>query len=278
MRNKLSFLFPLILFCLICLPAHKVTALESSSAVTDATATKTTVSFKDVAANSSAASAISSLAAAGYVHGYPDGLFHPDDSITRAEFIAIANQVFTISDKAQSLSFADVKYGDWYYDSVAIATNAGYIAGFSDGKFHPQDAITREQVCVMIDRLANLTALPLNEEITDPVSPWALSSVKKAISNCMWDLEANNTFRAKANATRGEVCLALSPFIYTDDTSGAIGGGIPGDTEKDISATIDKVTALLQNKVLPKMNTAAQREIINDICDSMESYQTDKQL
>jgi len=274
MKTKTFLLSLTLLFGLIIYPLNTVTALESSSAVTDTTVTA--VTFADLSSDQETAAAIQALADAGYVHGYPDGLFHPDNTITRAEFIIIANQVFNLQDTAQTLTWPDVKSGDWYYTHLAIAAKAGYIAGYSDGKFHPKDTITREQVCVLLDRLANITALPMTTKISDKVSPWALSSVEKVISNYIWTLEDNNTFRAKDAATRAEVCLALAPFIYTDDgDGGTTGGGTTGEPEVDINATIDKVVAILQNRVLPTMTTAAQREIINDICDSMESYQAD---
>lgn len=282
MKTKSYLLCLALLFSIIIYPTNNVTALDDSSAVTGTTATETAVSFTDLGNDTYTAEAISALATAGYVHGYPDGLFHPDNTITRAEFIVITNQIFHFQDAAPTVSWPDVKPGDWYYAHLAIAAQAGYIAGYPDGKFHPKDTITREQVCVILDRLANITALPLDEEINDEVSSWALPSVQKVVSNYIWDLEAGNTFRAKDAATRGEVCLALAPFIYIEDPTvaedGTTGteGAIGGETEVDVDATIDKVVDKLQNKVLPEMTTAAQREIINDIIASLKSYKADK--
>lgn len=276
MKTRTYLLCLALLFCLMVFPVNKVTALDDSGAVTGNATTETTPSFADLGNDASTAEAISALATAGYVHGYPDGLFHPDNTITRAEFIVITNQVFHFQDAATTMSWSDVRPGDWYYKHLAIAAEAGYIAGYMDGKFHPKDTITREQVCVLLDRLVNITALPLDKEITDDVSAWALPSVKKVVSNYIWDLEAGNTFRAKAPATRGEVCLALAPFIYYVEETAATEGEIGGITEADIDATIDKVVNKLQNKVLPEMNTAAKKEIINDICNSMTSYKANK--
>jgi len=276
MYKKAYLLIPIFLFCLIFYPANTVTALDDSGAVTGTVTTEAAPSFADLGNEASTAEAISALAAAGYVHGYPDGLFHPDNTITRAEFIVITNQVFHFQDAATTMSWPDVKQGDWYYKHLAIAAEAGYIAGYTDGNFHPKDTITREQVCVLLDRLVNITALPLNKEITDDVSAWALPSVKKVVSNYIWDLEAGNTFRAKAPATRGEVCLALAPFIYYVEEPAGTEGEIGGVTEADIDVTIDKVTSILKKNVLPEMNTAAKKEIINDICNSMASYKANK--
>jgi len=63
------------------------------------------------------------------VKGYPDGLFHPNEKVTRAELATIINRMFGFSAKSDKL-FADVPAEAWYSDSMAIASGAGYYEGF----------------------------------------------------------------------------------------------------------------------------------------------------
>ena len=73
-----------------------------------------------------AADTIAKWADAGYIRGYPDGTFKPDNSITRAEFVTLVNKAFNMTAKAE-IDFTDVPAGAWYYGEVAKAKAAGYI-------------------------------------------------------------------------------------------------------------------------------------------------------
>jgi len=65
----------------------------------------------------------------GLISGYTDGTFRPDNSITRAEFMALVNRAFGFNKKA-AIGFFDVSATDWFYDEIAKAVKAGYISGY----------------------------------------------------------------------------------------------------------------------------------------------------
>lgn len=73
----------------------------------------------------------------GFINGYEDGTFKPDNSMTRAEFVKIVNKVFGFTEKGTE-SFSDVNKEDWYYSDICIAVKVGYIngklKGFKNGK------------------------------------------------------------------------------------------------------------------------------------------------
>lgn len=85
--------------------------------------------------------------------------FRPEDSITRAEFVKIVNRAFgidlTIVDKSMNTEFADVKAENWYYADVKAAARAGYINGYEDGTFRPDQPITRQEAAKIIAKLRN---------------------------------------------------------------------------------------------------------------------------
>jgi len=91
------------------------------------------------------------------IEGYSDRNFLPDDDITRAEFLKISllNLGYTVY-AAQSFEFTDVNPGDWYYQYVTFAKSKGFVTGYSDGSFHPNDPITRAEAVVLITQIAGI--------------------------------------------------------------------------------------------------------------------------
>lgn len=104
-----------------------------------------------------AESQISLMGDKGYIGGYPDNTFRPNKEITRAEFVAIVNNVFGYKNKKE-IQLKDVKPEAWYYESIAIGINEGYIAGYPDGTFRPNKAVSREEAAAVIAKIKKLTA------------------------------------------------------------------------------------------------------------------------
>ena len=104
-----------------------------------------------------AAAAVTRLAAAGLVDGYADGAFHPDQLVTRAELIVLLNRVFGYAE-GEAAAFADVQGGDWYADALTRARAAGVADGYADGRFLPQQPITRQDAAVLLARAFRLEA------------------------------------------------------------------------------------------------------------------------
>ena len=180
--------------------------------------------FSDVNEITAEGQAIVKMYEAGYIKGYEDGTFKPDGNITRAELTRVFNQVFGYKADEEKLktvkNFADNNENDaWYYNDVRIAQSNGYINGFGDNTFRPKDNFTRQQTCVVLAQAAKLpTEVKDDIKITDEISQWAESYVKRAISAGAFSLEKNETFRATDNITRGEVCLALAKYIGTNNS------------------------------------------------------------
>ena len=202
--------------------ALAVACVSSVNVFAAGTTSKT--GFSDVNESTAEGQAIVKMYEAGYIKGYEDGTFKPDGNITRAELTRIFNQVFGYKADEEKLktvkNFADNNENDaWYYNDVRIAQSNGYINGFGDNTFRPKDNFTRQQTCVVLAQAAKLpTEVKDDIKITDEVSQWAESYVKRAISAGAFSLEKNETFRATDNITRGEVCLALAKYIGTNNS------------------------------------------------------------
>ena len=113
---------------------------------------KITKTFTDVPADAWYADAVNTLASLGMLGGYPDGTFQPDRTITRAEFAVVA-LAFTDGGSGASCSFTDVNRNDWFYQYAAQASEYGWIGGYPDGSFRPNNKITRAEVSVIVNNM-----------------------------------------------------------------------------------------------------------------------------
>ena len=120
--------------------------------VRDENLTKTN-RYSDVAATSWYNTAVSTLSSMGIITGYPDGTFHPNAAITRAEFAAIAARFDNDGDKTAA-KFSDIAT-HWAKDEISIAYNNGWITGYPDGTFGPQRDITRAETMTLVNRVLN---------------------------------------------------------------------------------------------------------------------------
>lgn len=102
--------------------------------------------------------AISTLSNAGIVTGYNDGTFRPNQPITRGEMAKIIANFANLSKGGKT--FSDL-YGHWSKTYVELAAGNGWIAGYPDGSFRPDQKITRAETVTMINRV--LERVPAKE-------------------------------------------------------------------------------------------------------------------
>lgn len=93
---------------------------------------------------------IEALAQRGIVSGFPNGTFRPNNSMTRAEFAAIIGKAFPRPLKRQYVGFVDVPSTHWAAAVIQKAYETGFLSGFPDNRFRPQDRITRAQVLISL--------------------------------------------------------------------------------------------------------------------------------
>ncbi|MBR0278305.1 MAG: S-layer homology domain-containing protein [Clostridia bacterium] len=113
-------------------------------------------SFSDVAETSSYSTAVEVDTDLGLIKGYEDGTFRPEGEITRAEFAAIVvrmlGQEGQVAGAATVTQFTDVPATDWSAGYVNIATQAGIIKGYGDGRFGPNDQVEYQDALTMMVR------------------------------------------------------------------------------------------------------------------------------
>ena len=110
-------------------------------------------SYNDVKDGDWFCCAVSTLSKMGIIKGYEDGSFKPNAPISRAEFAAIAARFDPDGDKTPA-TFADVT-SHWAKDEISIAANHGWIKGYEDGSFKPDQKITRAETMTLVNRVLN---------------------------------------------------------------------------------------------------------------------------
>ena len=111
-----------------------------------------TVTFEDVPENAWYEKAVNTLASLGIISGVGDNKFEPDRSITRAEFTAMAMK-FAMGETGGENIFSDIKSTDWYYNAVVDSIKYGWINGYGDGTFRPNNPITRGEVTAIVNHM-----------------------------------------------------------------------------------------------------------------------------
>ena len=117
--------------------------------------------------------AVSTLSAMGIVKGDTKGKFNPNASITRAEFAAIAAR---FDDKANTTAadFSDIA-SHWAKNEISAASNNGWINGYPDGTFKPDNHITRAEAMTLVNRV--LKRLPeTRDDLRDDMIKWSDNS------------------------------------------------------------------------------------------------------
>jgi len=107
--------------------------------------------FPDVPNSAWYSQAVDTVASIGIITGYPDGWFHPDANITRAEFVTLVVKFARLAQGNQR--FTDVLSPHWAYEYVNTAVNFGWVKGVGDGRFEPDRNITRSEAVSLMNRV-----------------------------------------------------------------------------------------------------------------------------
>jgi hypothetical protein len=164
-----------------------------------------------------AESYIDALALDGYVKG-DNHMFYPENPVTRAEFLAMAARAADIAEGEYAGQFADVGKEDWYGGVIQAGLDAGLIS--ADEAFHPNDVVTREEMCKMLMGAAALI-VDLSDEAREyaldytdaaAIGQWAVDFVKAA---SYYELMEGNdgVFDPSGTATRAQAAAVISRLL-----------------------------------------------------------------
>jgi hypothetical protein len=194
-----------------------------------------TVNFSDVPDNHWAKGFITELTKMGIIAGFPDGTFHPDGPVTRAQFAAMLDQANSDFWEKPNINkrvvFSDVRPSYWAATSIDAAIRTGFMRGYPDGIFRPEQNIPREQVFVSLANGLGYTQTLTQEpssvlniyQDASSISDYALRGIAAAT---VYELVVNYPNVAKldphSNATRAEVAAAIYQGLVRDGKAPAI--------------------------------------------------------
>lgn len=176
--------------------------------------------FQDVKEGAWYYDTVYQLVNAGLINGKSQGIFAPNDSITRAEFVQILYKKAGMPTATGNAKFKDVKGTDWYFNAVTWAAEKEIVTG-AGGSFMPNKNISREDMAVILDRFeknVEKKTLPIKNQaviFSDEAQIWpyakeAVSTMQKAgVINGV----GNNVFAPKKNATRAEATKMIAGLL-----------------------------------------------------------------
>ncbi len=169
--------------------------------------------FPDVAGDHPYNSPIEALAIEGVVTGNPDGNFYPARPVNRAEFLTMLYRARGLTATSSAGCFSDVKADAWYAKVVCDASVNGYVGGYPDGSFKPEQTVNRVEALKMIFKVFGIATLSANGaseasvQFTDvPASAWFTVYVSSAYRNGMLPIAGykGNKFYPEWALLRGE--------------------------------------------------------------------------
>ncbi len=187
-------------------------ATATAIATPAATASPCGPSYPDVTPEYWAYGYIHYLSCHSIVSGYPDGLFHPDNPISRAEFskMLALGYGLPLLTPAQP-SFADVPASYWAYTYIESLHAEGAISGYADGLFHPNASISRAEMVKMNVLASGVAAYTgaLADYPDVPASYWAYGYIKTATYKQWVGGYPDGLFQPGSRASRAELSKVL---------------------------------------------------------------------
>ena len=151
--------------------------------------------------------------------GVAPNVFSPEGTTTRAELVTVLWRLDGAPVVEKDV-FTDVPAGTWYSAPIAWAASHDIVGGYGDGKFGPDDPVTREQMVAILYRYAiykgyNVTNLAELTGYTDAssVDAWAVTAMRWAVANDIIEGTTTTTLSPDGDSTRAQVATILMRFI-----------------------------------------------------------------
>lgn len=171
--------------------------------------------FNDISSVSWAEESINALYEKGIIRGKADGVFAPNDNVTRAEFIKMLTEAIIEVDESAEASFVDVSSDAWYYKYVATCKAAGLVMGYEDGTLKPESNISRQEMAVMVKRFLNYKGITLNLGNADSfsdgdlIADYAKDAAGELFASGVMNGDENKNFMPNGFTTRAQAAKVI---------------------------------------------------------------------
>lgn len=164
----------------------------------------------------------------GYMNGTSATTFEPNGNLTRAMFATIlARYDGATVDNSKETAFSDVPVNQWYTGSIAWANEKSIVNGTGNGKFSPNNNITRQDLCVMVERYITYVETTTTKRhvvrdvaitFTDEadIDSYAKSAVDKAVIHGLVNGYPDGSFKPKQFITRAECAAIISRIAWVE--------------------------------------------------------------
>lgn len=178
--------------------------------------------FTDVASGDWYAQAVAYVYRQGLMSGTAQDRFSPDLTTSRAMIVTILHRLAGSPAVTGGSAFTDVAGSDWYAGGVAWASANGIVTGYGDGRFGPNDPITREQLAAILHRYAGFAGQSTAGRAdlsgyTDAgqVSAYAADAMGWAVDRGLITGVSAHTLAPGGSATRAQAAAILMRFCQT---------------------------------------------------------------
>lgn len=184
--------------------------------------------FWDVSSSAWYFSGIDRAVTLGLMSGVSEYRMDPNGALSRAMFLTLLYRLQLARGETPFVTaetdFTDVKRDQWYSEAITWATMVGIAQGYPDGKFYPNQSITREEMCVALDRFLTAEGIEAQEASLDfedaqMISQWARDGVAHLVTMGLVMGKTHHRFVPRDTATRAEAAiLLLRLYDYMETT------------------------------------------------------------
>lgn len=173
--------------------------------------------YLDVPTDSWFAEAVESVTAAGYMVGFGDGTFLPNQTLTRAQTAQVLYNIGGRQAYTNPPAFTDINPLSWYSPALAWCCENGIVNGYPDNTFKPDASISRQDVVSLLYRFKGSPQVNGHEaeSFSDygSVSGYAADAMEWAVENGIISGYTDNTLKPGNAITRAEIAALISRYL-----------------------------------------------------------------
>jgi hypothetical protein len=177
------------------------------------------VQFTDVTVGNTFYANIMCLACQGFISGYSDGTFRPNNEVTRGQLAKIVANAAGFNEPVSGQTFTDVPPTHTFYPFIERMAARGVIGGYADGTFRPGNNASRGQIAKIVSNAAGYSEPVSGQTFTD-VAPGSTfyEFVERLSVRGVIGGYSDGTFRPGNNATRGQTSKIVSNAFFPECT------------------------------------------------------------
>lgn len=228
--------------------------------------------FADVTEDNPNYAYINYLANQKIISGFPDGTYHPQEGVTRAQaaFLLVKVLGLNLAEVTES-GFSDVSADHWAFAAIGTAVKAGYLQGYPDGTFRLEQPISRAEGIALALRLSKseLPAVALPPLADVSTDHWAAPQISAALDAGLISRADNTHFAPDAALSRAAVARAfalmmvLAPEYQAATLAGALKPvkgtvKLKSESEASFQTVTKQVTLKVGDTIMTEANSAAE--------------------